>query len=231
MKVIFSIPVYTGAIESECVLSLLATIKLLNKSGIEYEVNIISGCPVLPVARNTLVAMFMKTDGTDLFFIDSDVGFNPGAVIKILERQEKVVAGVYPLKRFLPGFPVQVKTEDGIPIGRDGLIEADLLPAGFMRVKRIVFERMQEAYPDLKYTSNVVDIVNSDITEAYDFFNMGIGGNQRWTTEDYAFCQRWRDIGGQLWVYPDIDFIHTGKFNYRGNYHKYLLNQPKEVLV
>ena len=230
MKVIFAIPAYLGNIESECALSLFATIKLLHKQGIEYEINIISGCPVLPVARNTLVAMFMNTDGTDLFFIDSDVGFNPGGVIKILERQEKVVAGIYPLKRHPTGFPVQVKTEDGIPIGRDGLIEADFLPAGFLRIKRIVFERMQEAYPDLKYKSNVIDIINSGITDAYDFFNMGVMDNKRWTSEDYAFCKRWRDIGGQLWVFPDIDFKHTGRYNYEGNYHRYLLARPKDVV-
>lgn len=35
---------------------------------------------------------------------------------------------------------------------------------------------------------------------------MGVQGKKTFTTEDYAFCQRWRDIGGQLWVDPDIDF-------------------------
>lgn len=201
----------------------MATIRLLSDAKIDYEVIMISGCPVLPVARNTLVAMFMNTDGTDLFFIDSDVGFNPLGAMKILEREEKVVAGIYPLKRFPLGYPVQIKTVDGIPWGRDGLIEAEFLPAGFMRVKRIVFERMQEVYPELKYTSNVIEISDSGITEAYDFFNMGIINGQRWTTEDYTFCQRWRDIGGQLWVYPDIDFKHIGRKGYEGNYHKYLL--------
>lgn len=230
MKVIFSIPAYLGTLESECVLSLLGATRLLKTRGIEYEVNIISGCPVLPVARNTLTAMFMNGDGTDLFFIDSDVGFNPGGVIKILEREEKVVAGIYPLKRHPMGYPVQVKTEDGIPIGRDGLIEADFLPAGFMRIKRTVIERMQKAYPDLKYKANVVDVINSGVTEAYDFFNMGVMDNQTWTSEDFFFCKRWRDIGGQLWVYPNIDFKHVGRYNYEGNYHKYLLARPKNVV-
>ncbi len=230
MKVIFSIPAYLGNIESECVLSLLATLRLITSLNIEYEVNIISGCPVLPVARNTLVAMFMNTDGTDLFFIDSDVGFNPCGVIKILERKEGIVAGVYPLKRHPTNFPVQIKTEDGIPIGMDGLIEADYLPAGFMRIRRSVIEKMQLAYPELKYTANVVDVINSGVTDAYDFFNMGVMDNKTWTTEDYFFCKRWRDIGGHLWVMPDIDFKHVGRYNYEGNYHKSLLTIPKDII-
>lgn len=230
MKVIFTVPTLSGAIESECVISLLTTFNILNRKNIESDLFVISNCPVLQMARNTLVAMFMKTDATDLFFVDSDVGFDAAGAIKILERPEKVVAGIYPLKQSSLAFPVQIKTIDSIPIGRDGLIEANLLPAGFMRVKRIVFEKMQEAYPELKYTSNVIDVNNLGITEAYDFFNMGISANNRWTTEDYTFCQRWTDIGGQLWVYPDIDFKHIGKQGFIGNYHQALLSRPKDIV-
>jgi predicted O-methyltransferase YrrM len=227
MKVIFAIPTIDGNIRSECVLGLATAQSLLHRAGIEHDLFILSDCPVITTARNTLVAMFIATNATDLFFIDADVGFDAAGVMKILERPEKVVAGIYPLKREMAGFPVQIKTEDGIPIGRAGLIEANLLPAGFMRIKRIVFERMMEAYPELQYKDNVIDIAGSGVTQAYDFFGMGIDkDNQRWTTEDYSFCQRWRDIGGQLWVYPDIDFAHVGRKSYRGNYHRYLLRQP-----
>ena len=86
MKVIFCIPTHDGSIESECVLSLLTAQALLIKSNIEFEVFVLTGCPYLPVARNTLVAMFMNTDATDLFFIDADVGFDATAVINILKR-------------------------------------------------------------------------------------------------------------------------------------------------
>ena len=227
MKVVIAIPTHSGDIRSECFLSILSTLRLLFKLDISYEVFVISGCPYLPIARSTLVAMFMKTDGTDLFFIDADVGFDPIGFINILKRPEMVVAGIYPLKQSEIRFPVEVKTKDGIPIGRDGLIEAQLLPTGFMRIKRIVFEEMEKAYPELKYTSNYVHVDNSEITEAYDFFNMGIEDGRKWTTEDYAFCNRWTKIGGQLWVYPDIDFSHIGANQFKGNYHRYLIDLKK----
>ena len=222
-KVVIAIPCHSGLLNSECVLSLLAAQHLLAAKGIECEVNIINGCAYLPVARNTLVAMFMKDkDATDLFFIDADVGFDPTAVIKLLARPESIVAGIYPLKRDLVGYPVKIKTSEGSPLGRDGLIEAESLPTGFMRIKRAAFEELEKAYPELKYGATVVNTLGADVDEAYDFFNMGAIGSSEWTTEDFAFCQRWRDIGGTLWVYPDIEFTHTGNKAFTGNYHKYL---------
>jgi hypothetical protein len=229
MKVVFSLPCLDGTIKTECALSLFAAQRLLHEAGIAYEVDIISGCPYLPTARNTLAAMFLADkDATDLFFIDSDVAFDASAVANIRKRPEDIVAGIYPLQRDWPvGYPVEAKTVDGIPIGRDGLVEANFLPTGFMRIKRRVFERMIEAYPHLEYADSVVEVLGSKVEKAWDFFHMGIDQNkQRWTTEDYAFCQRWRDIGGQLWVYPDIDFRHVGMKAYRGNYHEYLMRLP-----
>lgn len=201
---------------------------MLRDAGIEFDEFIVENCPYLPTARNTLVAMFLDDpEATDLFFIDSDLSFDPAGAVKILARSEGIVAGIYPLKRMAESYPVKLRTEDGIPLGRDGLIEAELLPTGFMRIKRGVFDRLKAAYPHLQYADSVVEILGHKTKEAWDFFHMGIDSErQRWTTEDYAFCQRWRDIGGTLWVYPDINFEHVGSHPYTGNLHEFLLRQP-----
>lgn len=228
MKVAFAIPTYDGKLDTRCVMSLVSSILMLTKKKIDYDLLIMSNCTHLSVARNTLVSMFMDTDATDLFFIDADVGFDPVAVIKLLERNEGIVAGVYPLKRDIQQFPVRIKTRDNIPIGKgssriDCLIEAESLPTGFMRIKREVIVEMQKAYPELKYESNNVDTIQV----GYDLFNMGVNLSKKWTTEDYAFCDRWRAIGGQLWLYPDITFEHVGTKTFKGNYFDYL---PKSNL-
>lgn len=228
MKVCFAIPAYDGRLWSGMVISLVQSLHLLIKKNIEYELLIMSNCTCLPVARNTLTQMFMDTDATDLFFIDSDVGFGPVAVIKLLERSEGIIAGVYPLKTEALSFPVKIKTRDDIPIGKgnsrqDCVIEAESLPAGFMRIKRQVIVEMQVAYPELRYKSSNVKVdgyINNG--DCYDLFNMGIDGAGKWTTEDYAFCSKWTAIGGQLWLYPDIVFTHTGTKSYKGNYFDYL---------
>ena len=225
MKVIFAIPTLTGGLEMECAQSLMHAQRMLDLKGIPHDLFSISGC-LITTARNTLAAMFMEDkEATDLFFIDSDVGFDATAVLKILERKEHVVAGIYPLKRDIGGFPGQMKTKDGIPLGRDGLIEYIFLPAGFMRIKREVFELLAKHYPELKYEESVIELDSGAAKEAYDFFGMGVSG-RKFRTEDYCFCRLWRDIGGQSWVYPDIDFQHIGRKAYNANYHEYLLNLP-----
>lgn len=228
MKVTFAIPALDGNIRIETHQSLVATHKVLSKLGIESDEISIANCPYLPVARNTLVSMFLNdVDATDLFFIDADIGFDPVGAVEILKRPEAIVAGIYPLKRLIGGYPVELKTEDNIPVGRDGLIEANFLPTGFMRIKRHVFGKMKEAYPNLAYTDSVVEVRGTDFENGFDYFNMGPDKEKsRYTTEDYAFCQRWRDIGGQCWVYPNIDFVHVGSFLFKGNLHKHLLRQP-----
>jgi predicted O-methyltransferase YrrM len=226
MKVIFAIPALPGTLQMECALSLMQTQRILDLKGIPHELFTLCQCGSINTARNTLVAMFLAdAEATDLFFIDSDVGFDPAAVVKILERSESIVAGIYPLKRDEGGFPVRLKTKDGVPLGRDGLIEAIFLPAGFMRIKRGVFDLLAESYPELKYEESVIEVDSGAGQEAFDFFGMGAFG-RRFRTEDYAFCQRWRDINGTLWVYPNIDFQHIGSKSYKGNYHEHLLRLP-----
>jgi hypothetical protein len=232
-KVYFAIPSITGEIRVETHINLVEAILACRELGIDTQHITISNCPVLPVARNSLVAMFMSDpEATDLFFLDYDVGFDPMAVVKLLQRPEEIIAGAYRVKTDDRNeFSVVLKLVDGVPVGKTisvdppvAIIGAEFLATGFMRIKRKSSSGWREAYPNLKYKENVVKTVNRKIEEAYDFFGMGIDDTRgRYTTEDYMFCKRWRDIGGQLWIYPDIDFDHIGRKAYSGNLHQHLM--------
>jgi hypothetical protein len=39
----------------------------------------------------------------------------------------------------------------------------------------------------------------------------------RYLSEDYAFCRRWRDIGGKLWVDLKCKLMHLEQHNFRGD--------------
>ena len=233
MKVCFAIPTITGDMRCETAKNLIEAILACQCAGIETDLLILANCPVLPVARNSLVAMFMEDEeATDLFFLDYDVGFDPIAVVKMLQREEDIIAGAYRVKTDdWMEYSCVPKLKDGKIAGKTistdppfAIVEALFLATGFMRIKRRVFERMALEYPNLKYRESVVKTINRKIEEAYDFFGMGIDDTRdRYTTEDYMFCKRWRDIGGQLWIYPDIDFDHIGRKAYSGNFHQFLL--------
>ena len=37
---------------------------------------------------------------------------------------------------------------------------------------------------------------------------------RRYLSEDYAFCKRWRDIGGKIHVYLPVVTVHHGSYAY-----------------
>jgi hypothetical protein len=39
----------------------------------------------------------------------------------------------------------------------------------------------------------------------------------RYLSEDYAFCRRWIDIGGKVWVDLQCKLLHLGQHNFRGD--------------
>lgn len=204
-------------------ISIIATTEILITQKIKYDICVISYGPIISKNRSLLVEAFMKSNATDLFFIDSDVGFPPDKFFYVLKRPEELVGGTYPNKTENENdYPLHLVLDDKgkVMCSEDGkLLEAKRLPTGFMRIKRSVIEKMIEAYPKLKWEETWRS--NKTHHVLYDFFRHSdpVG---KWTGEDYGFCDRWKAIGGQLWLYPDIDFIHIGLKEYVGNYARTL---------
>jgi hypothetical protein len=42
------------------------------------------------------------------------------------------------------------------------------------------------------------------------------GGVNAWISEDFAFCDRWSALGGEIWVDLLSGLNHTGTFKYEG---------------
>jgi hypothetical protein len=57
-----------------------------------------------------------------------------------------------------------------------------------------------------------------------DLFNHG-AHDFMWYGEDYAFCRRWVEKCGELWIMPDLNIDHHGDDGkvYAGNFHRYML--------
>jgi hypothetical protein len=41
--------------------------------------------------------------------------------------------------------------------------------------------------------------------------------DRRYLSEDYTFCRRWQEIGGDIWLDPSISLNHYGSFCFQGN--------------
>ena len=74
------------------------------------------------------------------------------------------------------------------------------------------------AYPELCYGPRW--------RESVDLFQHG-AHERLWWGEDYAFCRRWREKCGDVWMLPDITITHwKGDKPHPGNWHEFLLRQP-----
>ena len=158
-----------------------------------------------------------------LVFTDSDISWRPEDMVKLLETEGDVVAGLYRYKHEPTEYMGEIIIDDNrYPVVReDGCIEAKRIPAGFMKVTRLAVNKFMDTYPELVY---------GEPTYPYlDMFNHG-AIERVWHGEDYAFSYRWRKSGGKIWVIPDMNIDHhKGDICYSGNFHKYLMNLTKGV--
>src|SRR5262249_50286986 len=150
-------------------------------------------------ARNTILAAFRASNAGDLIFIDSDIAWEPSDLLRLLAHNVPLVAGAYPRK--IPELNFTVRFDDPNVVRGDrstGLIAAKQVGAGFLRVRRDCLEQMIRAYGDLKY---MPPPVAGETTARYALFDTSLDGEEL-VGEDYTFCNRWRAIGGTIWVDP-----------------------------
>jgi len=91
------------------------------------------------------------------------------------------------------------------------------LATGFMMFKREVIEKMAEAYPHTKYTDDVGFLVGSENKYAYALFDCGVQ-DDHYFSEDWMFCHRWTEMGGNIYVNVGINLMHTGNEDFNGCY-------------
>ncbi len=90
---------------------------------------------------------------------------------------------------------------------------------GFQLIKRSVFERMIKAYPETKYKAlHAFPRPSQPSDNLYALFDCMIDPETGvYLSEDYAFCRRWRAIGGEIWLDLQSRLNHSGSYTYRGN--------------
>jgi hypothetical protein len=221
--VVFAIPAFDHSMIVEGVQSLIETDWALHREGIARGYQFVGGDPYLAKVRNLMATRCMRTypQMTDFFFIDADVTWPAEAAVRLIKSPVDVVGGIYPKKNDNLEFPAYLEmTEDREFVVKDGLYKATGLPTGFLRIKRHVLERMAGV------SGRYIDGTGGG-EEAYNIFEMGYSaenekatGRGEWWGEDFAWCRRWRDMGGELWADPDIDFGHRGQKTWRANFKK-----------
>jgi hypothetical protein len=214
--VIFATPILSHHVSLEYYNSMIKTEWALIERGILHGHIQRGGDPYLSKVRNKLATDFLRQypNATDLFFVDDDVGWPAHKAIEFIDNTEPVLAGIYPKKSDALDYPVQLIADKstGMLVERDGFYKAQAVPTGFLRIKRWVLEEM------VKISGVFYDTESDErVVEYYNLFEMGVAPDRWWTGEDYAFAKKWIDMGGEVWVDPDIDFSHRGTKKWESN--------------
>ena len=101
---------------------------------------------------------------------------------------------------------------------RDGeFITGEYAGNGFMLIKRVVLERMIASFPYTRYVASHTVAVPSKSPNQYALFKCMIDEDTgEYLSEDYAFCKRWRSLGGELWLDTLGALVHIGPHEFIG---------------
>jgi hypothetical protein len=186
-------------------------------------------------ARNLAVARFyQKTEATHFLFIDADIHFDPESVMRLIKSGHEVAVACYPkkcvmwdavdehlkgggtgkdLSRVAASLVMNFKFQNTQIL--NGFAEVLDGPTGFMLIKRDVFTKMHEKYPELECVN---DHQNRDLEKYIAVFDCMIDPeSRRYLSEDYAFCRRWQQMGGKIYADCMTVLGHVGNIRFIGS--------------
>lgn len=209
---------------------LATTLGVLNELGIKHEYLMrASDFHIERAINNTLTEIMERGDVTDVLLIDSDESWYAQDVVRLLLHPEDIVAASYRMKNKWDEYTGVVRYTDGAPDGKmvNGLplLRADRVAAGFLRIKVSALRRFHDAYPDLRSTE-------SDGVKTQFFTRIIRDGEMH--CQDMAFSRLWLDIGGELWIDPNVNIGHWGFECHEGDLNAHIKAQyapkPFEII-
>jgi hypothetical protein len=228
-------PCYGGLVTQSYMQSVLRLMQHAATAGFDLSLSLLGNDSLITRSRNTLVARFLdQPEATHLLFIDADIGFAPEQVERMVRARRDVVAGLYPLKmndwdeaargRLAAGEAFESAAlryvgliEEGARPDAQGLVRGTYAGTGFLLIARAALLRMIEAYPETHYRAIQSWPPRPESPQQYALFECMIEPETRiYLSEDYSFCRRWRDIGGEIWLDTIGSLTHSGACDFTG---------------
>lgn len=238
-------PCYGGQVTEPFFRSWTRAHMMFTKHEIPYSLTTSANESLVSRARCHMVAYFMANpEATHMMFIDADINFDALDILHMLQHDKDIIVGAYPKKdlnwnnikhnvvnntsidanllnsvgsNYALNFRYNLDGDEPQIQMTDGLTELKDAATGFMLIKREVIIKMIEEYPDL-YFNNDLNMDPEFAKWTYLFFDTYLEPDtKRYLSEDYAFCRRWQNLDGKIWLDPLVKLDHTGHFIFEGN--------------
>ncbi|MBV9862956.1 MAG: hypothetical protein JO267_12520 [Alphaproteobacteria bacterium] len=231
-------PCYGGNVTQHYMISMIKLYAACSGRGIDISFRLLGGDALITRARNIIVSQFLEDEtATHLLFVDADIGFEPDQVLALLEADRDVAGAIYPVKNLdwrairtraaagqedlLAGalaYVIEYDDPANITVS-NGFARVRYIGTGFMMVKRRVFGLMAQRYPEIKF-ARLQAVRDFGLAEEnrHAFFDCIIDrATDTYLSEDFTFCKRWTDMGGEIWADLRSRLTHVGRFEYCGD--------------
>ncbi|MFT4277612.1 MAG: hypothetical protein QM576_14770 [Rhodopseudomonas sp.] len=240
VQLVVATPCFGGQLSTIYAASIFALQRAVRgMSNLELKIHLRDGDALITRARANLVTLFLDDPtATHLLFIDADIGFQPEQVFRLIESGADIVAGVYPIKRVNWD-----KARRAIQAGRDNVAAASLdyvlelddpdrvsvvngftrvryAGTGFLMIRRHVLETMcrHPDYAGLQFFREHSHDTLVGSPNRFALFECMIDpATGTYLSEDFSFCKRWTDIGGEIWADIQSALDHVGPSVFKGN--------------
>jgi hypothetical protein len=228
----FATPCYGGEVEIRYLNAVMALEAACEARGVGFRLEVLEDDRIVQRARARLAARFLAhPQATHLLFCDADIAFAPETAFRLLAAEKDLIAGVCPLKhidwervraaakadapdlmaagvgyvvRFLPN------EKNAVEVSDEGFARMAYVGTGFQLIRRAAVQRVVDAHPELL----------AELDEgptAMVFEPMVEPETGQYLSEDYAFCRRFRDLGGEIWADVKSRFTHVGPMAFTGS--------------
>lgn len=224
ITVLLASPSYDGRFDVRFMDSLINTISLCEKQNIKILPYFLCYDSLIQRARNDYFRTAYQAGVDVLFFIDSDIGWNPQDFVKLVLSDKDMIGGTYRKKtdnEELYAFKALGETSDNFNIvpDQDGLLEVAGLGCGFLKISKqcvkILFESEPKYYTD-RDSSDEGPRITKGICDCV------INSNNHFVSEDIIIGYKWMQLGGKVYLDTNIDLTHVGSKEYTGSVKKWL---------
>ncbi len=237
VNLVVATPSFGGQISVLYAASLFKLQKLVRSySQFNFKVLFKDGDALITRARASLISQFLDDpSATHLLFVDADIGFEPEQVLRLIECGADMCAAIYPIKRIdWDKVKTTIKADRPNPAAAalkyvfevddpnavtemGGFVKVRYAGTGFLMIRRQALERMCTHYPQLKFKrDHSIDAATAS-DNRFALFECMIAEDGTYLSEDFAFCKRWTEMGGEIWADLKSKLSHVGPMTFCGD--------------
>lgn len=224
-------PVGGGVVAHEYMQSIMRITEHFRKLGWKLTV-VTQPDGLVTRSRNAFASVVVRDPSiTHLLMLDADVAIDPAVLERMVRSGHDVVGAGVPLRQvdwqhvrehldLVPNataeelrsishrFAIWFESNQAGHVPIDGFLPALVIGSAALLISRDALVTLTET--DLVDSFDYGGAASDDERSGWTFFDPFVNEFRVYLSEDYAFCDRWRRAGGQVWVDLESSSTHVG---------------------